>query len=88
MDVLITFLALAGAAIGVQVWAIRAWRGVWRWLAAAPLLAAGADLALILVSITIDPTSHNLWPFELTAILMNGLPLVGILWLVRLMVKA
>ena len=88
MDVLISFLAMAGVAIGLQVWAIRTWHGVWRWLAAAPLLLAGADLVFILVSIAIDPTSHNLWPFELAIILANGLPVVGILWLVRLVVKA
>ena len=88
MDVLISFLAMAAVAIGLQVWAIRAWQGVWRWLAAAPLLLAGADLVLILGSTAIDPTSHNLWPFELAIILSNGMPVVGILWLVRLVVKA
>jgi hypothetical protein len=61
---------------------------VWRWLAAAPLLLAGADLVLILVGTAADPTSHNLWPLELGMILLIGLPVVGMLWLVRLVAKA
>ena len=87
-DVFLPVVLVAIAAIGLQVWAIKTWQGVWRWLAAAPLLLAGADLALILVGTAIDPTSHNLWPLELAAILMNGLPVVGLLWLVRLAAKA
>ena len=87
-DVLISVVCIVGAIIGVQIWAIRAWHGVWRWLAAAPLLLAGADLVLILVSIAIDPTSHNLWPLELGMILALGLPVVGVLGIARLVVKA
>ena len=88
MEVLVSILSIAAVVIGLQVWAIRAWQGVWRWLAAASLLLAGADLVLILVSTAIDPTSHNLWPLELAMILVIGLPVVGVLWLVRLVVKA
>jgi hypothetical protein len=87
-EVFIPVVLVAITAIGLQVWAIRAWQGVWRWLAAAPLLLAGADLVLILVSTAVDPTSHNLWPLELGMILLIGLPAVGVLWLIRLVVKA
>ena len=86
-DVLMSVVCIVGVIIGVQIWAIRAWQGVWRWLAAAPLLLAGADLVLILVSVAIDPTSHNLWPPELGMILLIGLPVVGVLWLVRLVAR-
>jgi hypothetical protein len=92
MDILWDVLAIVVLAtcvtIGLQLWAITAWRGIWRWLAAGPLLLAGADLVLILVSTAIDPTSHNLWPLELAMILVLGLPLVGILWIVRLVARA
>ena len=92
MDILWDVLAIVALVtcviIGLQVWAIRAWHGVWRWLAAAPLLLAAADLVLILVSTAIDPTSHNLWPLELAMILVTGLPVVGVLWLVRMVAKA
>jgi hypothetical protein len=87
LEVLVPIVLVAIAVIGLQVWAIRAWQGVWRWLAAAPLLLAGADLVLILVSTAIDPTSHNLWPLELAMILLIGLPVIGVLWLVRLVAK-
>jgi hypothetical protein len=86
-EVLISIVAIAGVVIGLQVWAIRSWQGVWCWLAAAPLLLAGADLVLILVSTAIDPTSHNLWPLELLFVSVIGLPVVGALWLVRLVAK-
>jgi hypothetical protein len=88
LEVFVPVVLVAIAAIALQVWAIRAWQGVWRWLAAAPLLLAGADLALILVSTAVDPTSHNLWPLELGTFLLIGPPVVGVLWLVRLVVKA
>ena len=87
-DVLISVVCIVGVIIGVQIWAIRAWQGVWRWLAAAPLLLAGADLLLILISTAIDLTSHNRWPLELGMILLLGLPVVGVLWLVRLVARA
>jgi hypothetical protein len=92
MDILWDVLAIVVLAtcvtIGLQLWAIAAWRGIWRWLAAGPLLLAGADLILILASTAIDPTSHNLWPLELAMILVLGLPVVGVLWIVRMVAKA
>jgi hypothetical protein len=47
-----------------------------------------ADLVLILAQTALDPTSHNLWPLELAAFAAAGLPVVGLLWLVRVAVKA
>jgi hypothetical protein len=87
LEPLIIIASIAVVVLGPQIWAIRAWQGVWRWLAAAPLLLVGADLVLILVSTAIDPTSHNLWPLELLFIAALGLPVVGVLWLVRLVAK-
>ena len=88
LEPLVIVVSVAIVVFGPQIWAIRAWQGVWRWLAAAPLLLVGADLILILVSTAIDPTSHNLWPLELLFIAVIGLPVVGLLWLVRLVAKA
>lgn len=88
IEALVIVASVAVVVFGPQIWAIRAWHGVWRWLAAAPLLLVGADIVLILVSIAIDPTSHNLWPLELAMIAAIGLPVVGVLWLVRLVAKA
>lgn len=83
-EALVIVVSVAVVVLGPQIWAIRAWQGVWRWLAAAPLMLVGADLVLILASTAVDPTSHNLWPLELLFIAVIGLPVVGLLWLVRL----
>jgi hypothetical protein len=80
-------LLIACLIIGPQLYAIWVWRGLWRWLAAAPLLVMAADLVLILVQTAFDPTSHNLWPLELAMIGAAGLALVGALWLARLVMS-
>jgi hypothetical protein len=87
MEVLL-FVSAPFVIIGVQLWAAIAWRGVWRWLAAAPLLILAAHFLLIMAQVSIDPTSHNLWPFELAMTAVVGLPVVGVLWLVRLVARA
>jgi hypothetical protein len=50
-------------------WGLWRWRGGWRIAAAAPAVVMGFVVLRILVGTSIDPTSHNLWPFE---ILMVG----------------
>jgi hypothetical protein len=87
MELLIVAL-VAVVILAPQVYAVSVWRGIWRWLAAAPLLLLAGDLLLILVQTSIDPTSHNLWPLELAMVALLGLPFVGLLWLVRLVAKA
>jgi hypothetical protein len=86
-DLLIVML-VAAAVLAPQICAIAAWRGWWRRLAAAPLLVLAADLLLIAIQTSIDPTSHNLWPLELAMVALIGLPVVGLLWLLRLVAKA
>ncbi|HET6620082.1 MAG TPA: hypothetical protein VFG64_09080 [Dongiaceae bacterium] len=87
MTDLMIIVLVAAAILAPQVWAIRAWRGWWRRLAAAPLLVLGADILLILAQTSVDPTSHNLWPLELAMIAVVGLPVVGLLWMLRLVAK-
>ena len=53
-----------------------------------PLLIFAAYFLLIMAQISVDPTSHNLWPLELAMIAVVGLPVVGVLWLVRLVARA
>lgn len=84
---LMIFILVAAVVLAPQVFAIAAWKGHWRWLAAAPLILLAADLVLILAQTSIDPTSHNLWPLELAMIALIGLPVVGVLWLVRLVAR-
>lgn len=76
-------LILLLASFGVPLLAIRKWRGVWRIAAVAPLALMAFVVLRLIVDTARDPTSHNLWPFE---ILYNGVPalaIIGVLTLAR-----
>lgn len=64
-----TFAALGLLGLGWPAWALWRWRDKWRPWAAIPLVVMGFVVLRIVVATAIDPTSHNLWPFE---ILMAG----------------
>jgi hypothetical protein len=49
----------------LQVMALRRWHGRFRLAAAVPLLGWAAWLANLIRDLSIDPTSHNLFPFEI-----------------------
>ncbi|MFN3310460.1 MAG: hypothetical protein ACK40R_02005 [Thermomonas sp.] len=70
-------LGLAVAGIGWPLWALWRWRGGWRWLAAVPAAAVAFVLLRIVLDTARDPTSHNLWPFEL--VMVAGASLVAML---------
>jgi hypothetical protein len=66
-------LAVAGlflASLGWPAWALWKWRGGWRKAAVLPVVAMAFVALRIVFDTARDPTSHNLWPFE---ILMFGL---------------
>ena len=71
-------LALVLCVLGVlsPAWGLWRWRGGWRIAAAVPAVMMGLVLLNILVGVIIDPTSHNLWPFE---VLMWGLASLAIM---------
>lgn len=74
-------LALGLAGLVWPVWGVWKWRGGWR---AAAALPAGFSLIIVLgivIGTAIDPTSHNLWPFEL---LIGGVISVGAMFLLSL----
>lgn len=75
-------LLIAALAIGFFVAtydALRRWRGGWRLAALLPPLGVIVVGATIVVEISIDPTTHNLWPFEvLGAVVVAGAALGGI----------
>jgi len=56
-------LLLVGA--GAPLWGLWKWRGGWRIAAAIPALAMAFVILRIVVDTARDPTSHNLWPFEI-----------------------
>ncbi len=61
----ILFLVLAVGAIWLPVRWIRRWRGGWRIAAAVCLLPVPLSIANITLGLLADPTSHNLFPFEI-----------------------
>lgn len=74
-------LLLVGA--GAPLWGVWKWRGGWRIAAAVPALMMTFVIGRIVVDTARDPTSHNLWPFE---ILMWGgasVVVMGVLALVK-----
>lgn len=53
------------------LWGLWRWRGPWRIAAALPALAMAWIVLRIVVDTSRDPTSHNLWPFEI--LIVGGL---------------
>lgn len=47
------------------LWALWRWRGGWRVAATVPATLMAFVILRLLVAVTYDPTSHNLWPLEL-----------------------
>ena len=69
--------------LAAPVWAMRRWRGGWRIAAALPLVALGFVVVRIIVGVAFDPTSHNLWPFEILMGTIPGLVFIAVLALVK-----
>ena len=66
---MLAFAGLGLLGLGWPAWALWRWRDKWRLWAAIPLAVMGFVVLRIVSGTAIDPTSHNLWPFE---ILMAG----------------
>jgi len=52
-------------AFALSVVAFIRWPGAWRYAAGLPSLVFGIWVVNFIIDVTRDPTSHNLWPFEL-----------------------
>jgi hypothetical protein len=79
-------LAVLAAGIGglvAPVWAMRRWSGGWRVAAALPLVAIGFVVLRIVAGVAVDPTSHNLWPFEILQVGGISLAAMAVLLLAR-----
>jgi hypothetical protein len=62
---MLAFVALGLIGVAWPAWALWRWRGGWRIAAAVPAIAMGFVILRIVVDTARDPTSHNLWPFEI-----------------------
>jgi hypothetical protein len=83
MDVvLVVFAALVALAFMVtQIWSLLRWRGGWRTVALLPLIGFGFVAVRVVVDTRRDPTSHNLWPFEVLFAAAVALAALGLLYL-------
>jgi hypothetical protein len=75
--------ALGLAGIGVPLWSVWKWRGGWRIAAAIPAAGVVFVVLRIVIDTARDPTSHNLWPFEILMAGTGALLYIGVLALVR-----
>ena len=66
---MLAMLAVGIAGFAAPAWSLWRWRGGWRMAAAVPAAIMAFVVLRIIIDTSRDPTSHNLWPFE---ILMAG----------------
>ena len=72
-------LVLGVLGFATPAWGLWRWHGGWRIASAVPAALMAFVILRIFVGVTTDPTSHNLWPFEilqtgmLSLVIMIGL---------------
>ena len=64
-------------------WGLWRWRGGWRIAAAVPAAVMAVVVLRIAAGTAIDPTSHNLWPFEVLQAGALSLLVMLALWIAR-----
>ena len=60
-----TMIAIGLLSLAWPAWGLWRWRGGWRIAAAVPAVIMAFIVLRIFVDTARDPTSHNLWPFEI-----------------------
>lgn len=76
---MLAMVALGLIGIAWPAWGLWRWRGGWRIVAAVPAAVMAFVVLRILMGTAIDPTSHNLWPFEI--VMWGGLSCFAMLLL-------
>ena len=71
---MLAMLALGVSGFVLPILALFRWRGGWRLAAAVPLALMSFVVLRLIVGVLRDPTSHNLWPFEI--VMAGGLSFV------------
>lgn len=66
---MLAMVAVGIAGFAAPAWSLWRWRGGWRMAAVVPAAIMAFVVLRIIIDTSRDPTSHNLWPFE---ILMAG----------------
>jgi hypothetical protein len=76
---MLLMLGLLISGFAVPAWALWKWHGGWRVAAAVPAVLMAFVVLRIIFGVSRDPTSHNLWPFEIliygvvSLVIMGGL---------------
>jgi hypothetical protein len=84
---MLAMIAIGAIGVLAPAWALWRWHGAWRALAAIPAALMAWTVLDIVVGVSRDPTSHNLWPFEI--LLYGGISAIGVAvmallrWLIR-----
>jgi hypothetical protein len=65
------------------LWAMWKWRGAWRVIGILPLPVMAFVVGRIIIDTSRDPTSHNLWPFEILMVGGGGVALYFLLGVIR-----
>lgn len=73
---MLAMVAVGIAGLAAPAWSLWRWRGGWRIAAALPAAIMAFVVLRIVIDTSRDPTSHNLWPFE---ILMAGALSAGLI---------
>jgi hypothetical protein len=76
-------LVLAVGGFVLPARALLRWRGGWRLSAAVPAALMSFAVLRVLVGVSRDPTSHNLWPFEILVVAALSLCIMVALMLAR-----
>lgn len=71
--------------VAAEAAALRYWQGGWQVLALVPLVIVAAVLLVVVIDSWRDPSSHNLWPFEIALWCGAGLVVLGVVAGVRAM---
>jgi len=74
---MLAVLAIGIGGIALPIWAMRRWQSGWRLAAALPAGWVGLVALRIMLGTAVDPTSHNLWPFEILQASVVSIALIG-----------
>jgi hypothetical protein len=80
---MLAMFALGLLGFALPAWGGRRWRGGWRIAAAVPGAMMAFVVLRIIVGVMLDPTSHNLWPFEILMAGAGSAALMAVLMVAR-----
>lgn len=80
---MLAVVAVFLGSFGGPAWALWNWRGGWRVAAAIPAALMAFVVLRILFDTFRDPTSHNLWPFEILMFGVVSIAIIAVLGFLR-----